>query len=100
VFLGEGGGREINHKSFDTRDNRVINLEWCSHKDNVRHTILAGRKADIRNAVIAVSVNDGSVYKFNGQKDAELALRGKQTGLISKALRSGKPAYGFMWSLA
>ena len=27
----------INHKDFNTHNNRVDNLEWCTYKDNTRH---------------------------------------------------------------
>ena len=29
---------EINHKNGNTKDNRVENLEWCSHKENMIHS--------------------------------------------------------------
>lgn len=36
-------GAEVNHKDFDRSNNNASNLEWVSHKDNVDHTIKAGR---------------------------------------------------------
>ena len=35
----------INHKDNNKANNRVSNLEWCSQKDNVRHTVRQGRHA-------------------------------------------------------
>lgn len=31
-------GEYVNHKDFDTHNNRVDNLEWCTQKQNVRYS--------------------------------------------------------------
>lgn len=35
--------KEVNHKDFDRQNNRVENLEWLSHADNVRYSADNGR---------------------------------------------------------
>lgn len=32
------GYTEVNHKDFNRTNNRIDNLEWCTHKDNVRYS--------------------------------------------------------------
>ena len=34
---------EVNHKNFDRTDNRVENLEWVTHAENVRYSHKAGK---------------------------------------------------------
>lgn len=33
----------VNHINHNFLDNRAINLEWCTQKQNIRHAIAAGR---------------------------------------------------------
>ena len=34
--------RFINHKNGNKEDNRVDNLEWCTHKENMQHAVRNG----------------------------------------------------------
>ena len=94
------GAVEVNHKNFNRQDNSTSNLEWVTHGENVRHTIASGRRHLPGKPIKGVCVRSGAVVVFNSQIAAERALRGKQTGGISGAMKRGRPAYGFVWGYA
>ena len=35
---------EINHKDLNKKNNSVENLEWCSHRMNMEHSLINGQK--------------------------------------------------------
>lgn len=89
--------REVNHKNFLRRDNRVENLEWVTRSENVRHAVAAGRRVRPEKRTRGINLRTKEIVTFESQIAAEIALRGKQTGGISGAMKRGRPAYGYVW---
>jgi len=91
------GCREVNHKNFLRSDNRAENLEWVTRKENVRHALAAGRRVKPEKRIMGITLHTKEIVAFETQIDAEIALRGKQTGGISGAMKRNRPAYGYVW---
>tara|TARA_R110000868_G_scaffold203011_2_gene450820 strand:- start:333 stop:830 length:498 start_codon:yes stop_codon:yes gene_type:complete len=89
--------REVNHKNFLRRDNSVENLEWVTRSENVRHAVAAGRRVRPEKRTRGINLRTKEIVTFESQIAAEIALRGKQTGGISGAIKRGRPAYGYVW---
>jgi hypothetical protein len=46
---------------------------------------------------MGINLQTKMMVSFESQIAAEIALRGKQTGGISGAMKRGRPAYGYVW---
>jgi len=91
---------EVNHKNFVRADNSIENLEWVTRKENVQHALAAGRRVRPEKRVRGINLRTGKILVFESQIAAEKALRGKQTGGISGAMKRSRPAYGYVWWFA
>lgn len=67
AFL-EGEG-EVNHLDGDRTNNKVDNLEWTTHQENVNHAFEVLQRAPSRGAVkVLVVYTDGTEKIFDGIK--------------------------------
>lgn len=100
---------DINHKNHDKRDNRPENLEWCTHRENLEKArahlgnwARKGGESPTARALIAHPIGGGEPVRWACARDFMRSAGGKPgwCGNISRAARSGRPAYGFRWSFA
>ena len=96
----------INHKDENPSNNRVDNLEWCTHEYNVRYgtTIMRIRDTQLKraNAVLQLDMEGNVLGKFMSLERAAEAM-GCSTQLI-KRVCDNKPhchtAKGYRWQWA
>lgn len=47
AFIENDGNKEqVNHKDCDKLNNKLINLEWVTHEENMKHSVENGRQRD------------------------------------------------------
>lgn len=49
---------QVNHLDHDKGNNHVSNLAWCTAKENVRHTILAGKRPRLLSPEDVISIRE------------------------------------------
>lgn len=97
------GYNEIDHRNHNRLDNRVANLRWCTHAENMSNSDKPKVKIFWKD-ITAVSLDTDEVYEFSRFKDiTSLATRkgwgnGWGTAIRRKLEQNGGTAYGFWWS--
>ena len=91
---------DVNHISEDKTDNRVENLEWMSHKDNINYGTAIERRVEKRSKPIIQLTKDGKIVnEFPSLVEASRQTR-INLGNISQCCRGNKKyshAGNFLW---
>lgn len=89
----------INHKNGKRNDNSVLNLEWCTARENTFHAFVSGLIKRKQTAVVGTSIKDGSKVFFNSFSDAAYFVNGCRAS-ISRCVKkqyNRTVAYGYKW---
>lgn len=86
TFLPKPDGKDyINHKDGNPRNNHIINLEWCDHKENNNHAFDNGLMTT--NRVTILHLNKPKTFRSMAKASRYLGLN---SGAISNANQRGQ----------
>ena len=95
---------EIDHRNHNRLDNRIENLRWVTHSENMRNSTMHKARSSWKN-IVAEDLVTGEIYEFSRSRDIiPFSLqhhwgRGWSTAIHRKLEQGGGIAYGFFWQV-
>jgi len=102
---------EVNHKDYDRTNNHLDNLEWITHADNVRYSVVNRPRHYVRKAFTPIKnfrrveqrTQEGVLVKTWDNLSTIARVTGYHSGIIKKCCEHQphyKSAHGYVWQYA
>ena len=89
---------QINHKDENKSNNRVENLEWCTHSYNMNYGTLQERKGKANGVPVYQYTKSGDfVKKYPSLKSAAVSNGFQSSPIQNCCCGRSKTSYGFIW---
>jgi len=72
----------VNHIDGNKKNNNHLNLEWCTHSQNMQHAYDIGLKlSTIGKKIQAINLISGEIFEFESAYEASRSINGNQSNI-------------------